>query len=165
MAFENTSCRTCKKSFTPVSTRDRFCSPHCKFRKYACKQVMEKSAKSGCITWVGEHTTQGSPIFRFRTKSYRAQRWAFSVATGEDTDDCIVFASCGDKSCVAPDHLLKKERRSHLDPDTIMLAEVIRSDPRGTKAIARELELPTELVAYYKSVGYGATLRRIRNKH
>lgn len=153
--FKPRICWVCKKEFSPKSTRTgHVCSPRCLFvTKISCFPV-------GCCEWYGEITKEGVAMLRYAGKSYRAQHFAYTYYFKEDTKNCIVFTSCGKKNCVSPCCLLKKERSNHLDSDSITLAKIVRDDKRGHKQIARDLDLPLELVAYYRSPRYGVAMTR-----
>lgn len=61
--------------------------------------------KGGHLEWLGEHVgSAGTPVMRYREKSYTAAAIAFRIRTGRDPQGYAI-AECGHRHCVAPDHV------------------------------------------------------------
>lgn len=59
----------------------------------------------GHLDWNGEHVgAAGTPVMRYREKSYTAAAIAFRIRTGHDPVGYAI-ADCDRRHCVAPDHV------------------------------------------------------------
>lgn len=59
----------------------------------------------GHLEWLGEHVGKsGTPVMRYKEKSFTAAAIAFRIRTGRDPDG-YVMAECSLKHCVAPAHV------------------------------------------------------------
>lgn len=59
----------------------------------------------GHLEWTGErHAVFGTPILRYRGKSYSPAAIAFRIRHGRDADGYAI-ADCGRKHCIDPDHV------------------------------------------------------------
>lgn len=56
----------------------------------------------GHLEWLGEHV--GTPVMRYREKSFTAAAIAFRIRHGRDPQGYAI-ADCGHQHCVAPDHV------------------------------------------------------------
>ncbi|MGV2914764.1 hypothetical protein [Streptomyces alfalfae] len=68
--------------------------------------------EGGHLAWTGERgTTSGSPVMRYRDRSYSPAAVAFRMRTGRDAQG-QTFAECGMKHCVAPEHVHDEVERA-----------------------------------------------------
>lgn len=58
----------------------------------------------GHLVWTGERAASGTPLLRYRTECHTAAQIAFRIRHGRDPHG-YVFAECGRRHCVAPDHV------------------------------------------------------------
>lgn len=75
---------------------------------------LDKSHANGCWIWTGPHS-KNKPVMRLRSDGHRqcsATRWFYTEKFGELPKSQSVFQSCGNDSCVNPDHLVIKPRGS-----------------------------------------------------
>lgn len=64
-----------------------------------------RPAENGHLEWTGERqTTSGTPVLRYKDACYSPAAVAFRIRHGRDGDG-YVYADCGVKHCIAPDHV------------------------------------------------------------
>lgn len=64
-----------------------------------------REVDGGHLEWIGEHgRSTGTPVMRYREKTYTAARLAFRMRTGREPEG-YAFAECDRQHCVAPAHV------------------------------------------------------------
>jgi hypothetical protein len=64
-----------------------------------------RPADGGHLEWTGEHASaSGTPVLRYKEKSYSPAAVAFSIRHGRDAVGYVI-ADCGRQHCVAPEHV------------------------------------------------------------
>ncbi|MEU3124388.1 hypothetical protein ABZ696_29500 [Streptomyces albidoflavus] len=108
-----------------------------------------RAADGGHVEWTGERgSSSGTPVMRYREQSYSPAAVAFRMRTGRAPQG-YVFAGCGMKHCVAPEHVDdeagRRAARAKLHPGPLTgrckygheRAEHGRFEPDGTAYCAR----------------------------
>ncbi|MER5951193.1 hypothetical protein ABT127_34665 [Streptomyces sp. NPDC001904] len=71
-----------------------------------------RPGEDGHLLWTGERNGKsGSPVMRHRDTGYSPAAVAFRQRTGRDPHG-YVFAACGQRHCVAPDHVQDQDERA-----------------------------------------------------
>mgnify|MGYP003325519347 CR=1 FL=1 len=89
-------------------------------------KITKQDKEDGCWQWTASRTQQGYGMFSYQGKSIPAHRFSYLHHKGEITTGYIVHQTCGQNSCVNPDHLIictKSESRldynsTRVHPDT-----------------------------------------------
>lgn len=69
-------------------------------------------AEGGHLDWTGERQKQsGTPILRYKEQAYTAAQVAFRIKHGHAPEG-YVYAECGYRHCVAPDHVDDQRTRT-----------------------------------------------------
>jgi hypothetical protein len=86
-----------RKSVRKMTVRERF---------------MSKINKSGeCWLWEGTTDSMGVPVLRIGKRTCTAARVALSLLKGEISPKLKTIRTCGQKTCVRPDHLKQKGKK------------------------------------------------------
>ena len=86
-------------------------------------EALLSKQKDGCWIWAGcnrDKRAQSTPTFSVKRKAVQAPRWAYQNYIGPVPIGKLVYRSCGNLRCVAPEHLSLRPMRA---PSTMTLAE------------------------------------------
>lgn len=148
-------------TFSGWKSDDERASVTARFWTYVAK------TEDGCWTWRGSLATGGYGSFGVRYKTYRSNRFAWFIHSGEWPGDKCVLHRCDNRACVRPDHLflgtrndnmqdmIRKGRAIHpsginlgeSNPNAKMTAEQVRAF-RSAKCSIRELSRQTGISRY-----------------
>lgn len=67
-------------------------------------KLFARPVDGGHMEWTGEHATGGTPLLTYKDKRWSAAAVAFRVRHHREPQG-QVFAECGMRRCVAPDHV------------------------------------------------------------
>lgn len=61
--------------------------------------------RDGCWLWTGSRNSHGQPIVGWKTETFKVRRVMVVLYRGEIEAGQMVSMTCGDKTCVNPEHM------------------------------------------------------------
>lgn len=114
-----------------------------------------------CLRWTGRIQPNGYGQFRLHGKTQYAHRASYILFNGELTKGDVVLHSCDNRWCVNPAHLTKGTQADNLKDMAIKgrgsrkitneQVEMIRTDPRSGRELARALGVDASTINYIRN--------------
>lgn len=95
-------CRHCREAYTPLSNRQRYCSPLCNLTDNS------KIVRGGCIVWTGPSMKSGYATLQIDRVRYLAHRLSWELYHERQlASGMFACHACDNPRCINPTHIFE----------------------------------------------------------